>query len=124
MSDCPWLIGGVAYLKVDGTQYALKGNLTISIDAFARTPVAGMDGVHGYTEQPRAPEITADLSDLGGMSLQQLRAVCNSTVTIELRNGKTYVLRNAWTTDATELNGVEGSATVKFAGMAAEEMLP
>ena len=124
MSDCPWLIGGVAYLKVDGTQYALKGNLTISPDMFARTGVAGMDGVHGYTEQPRVPEITADLSDLGGMSLQQLRAVCNSTVTIELRTGKTYILRNAWTADATELNGVEGSATVKWQGMAAEEMLP
>jgi len=124
MSDCPWLIGGVAYLKVDGTQYALKGNLTVSLDAFERTGVAGMDGVHGYTEQPRVPSIEADLTDIGGLSMQQLRAVCNATVTVELRNGKTYILRNAWTSTAAELNGVEGSATVKWEGMQGEELLP
>jgi hypothetical protein len=125
MSDsCPNAIAGVAYLKVDGTQYALKGNLTISIGPFARTGVAGLDGVHGYTEQPRVPFISAEFSDIGGMSLVALQAVCNSTITTELINGKVYLLRNAWTSDAQELNGAEGTVTVKFEGLKGEEIMP
>lgn len=122
--SCPNGIAGVAYIKVDGYQYALKGNLTISIDAFERAGVAGMDGVHGYTEKPRVPFIEADFSDIGGLSLSALSGVCNSTVTVELANGKVYLLRNAWTSTARELNGEEGSVTTRFEGLRGEELMP
>lgn len=122
--SCPNGIAGVAYLKVDGTQYALKGNLTISIDGFEREGVAGMDGVHGYTQKPRVPFIEGDFSDIGGLSLSALEAVCNSTVTVELANGKVYLLRNAWTSTARELKGEDGSVTTKFEGMKGEEVMP
>ena len=120
---CPNRIAGVAYLRVDGVQYALKANLTISIDSFIREGVPGMDGVHGYKETPQTPYISAEISDLGGLSLQNLRAMCNNTVTAELANGKTYILRNAWTAAAMELNVADGQVTVRWEGMRGEELL-
>ena len=48
--------------------------------------------------------------------------MCDVTVTVELANGKVYVLRNAWTSTAREFKAADGQATVRFEGMAAEEM--
>jgi hypothetical protein len=118
----PRRIAGVAFIYVDGRQYPLRGNLTVSIDTLTRTGVAGMDGVHGFTETPRVPFIEGDFSDLGGLSLLALQAMDDVTVTVELANGKVYVLRNAWTSTAREFKGAEGQATVRFEGMAAEEL--
>lgn len=116
-------IAGVAYIFVDGRQYPLRGNLTISIDTVERVGVAGMDGVHGFTETPRVPFIEGDFSDIGQLSLITLQNMVNITVTAELANGKVYVLRNAWTSTAREFKAAEGQATVRFEGMAAEEIL-
>jgi hypothetical protein len=117
-------IAGVAYVFVDGQQYPLRGSLTISIDVLERTGVAGQDGVHGFTEQPRVPWIEGDFSDLGTLSLLALQAMADVTITAELANGKVYVLRNAWTATAREFNAAEGQAKIRFEGMAAEEMMP
>ncbi|WP_207458655.1 phage tail tube protein [Azospirillum sp. SYSU D00513] len=115
-------VAGTCYLKVDGTQYALRGGLTVSPDAFEREGIAGMDGVHGYKETPRVPSIAADLTDTDGLSLERLLAITNATVTAELANGKTYVLREAWTKGAHELDAAEGQVSVTFEGVKCEEM--
>jgi hypothetical protein len=124
MAYCPNAIAGVAYVKVDGEQYALRGDLTVSIDAVERAGIAGLDGVHGYTETPRVPFIEGSFSDIGGMSLKRIGEICNSTVTAELLNGKSYLLRNAWSSTARELNGAEGSVTIRFEGMSGTEIMP
>jgi len=116
-------IAGIAYVFVDGRQYPLRGGLTISTDTIERTGVAGQDGVHGFTETPRVPWIEGDFSDLGDLSLMQLQAMCDATVTAELANGKVYILRNAWTSAAREFNAADGQTSIRFEGMAAEEMI-
>lgn len=116
------IIGGVAYLKVDGTQYSLRGNLKVSPSSRERTGVAGQDGVHGYTEVPRIPFIEGDISDSGGLSVLDLEKLTDVTVTAELASGKTYVLRNAWVSGAREVNAAEGSMTLRFEGLSCEEI--
>jgi tail tube protein len=123
MSDTQYRIAGVAYLRVDGRQYALRGNLTVSIDMDEREGVPGQDGVHGYIERPRVPWIEGDLSDIGGLSIQALRRIRNTTVQAELANGKKYLLRNAWTSTALELNAADGQVTVRWEGMRGEELM-
>lgn len=124
MALCPNRIAGTAFLKVDGEQFALRGDLTISIDAFEREGIAGMDRVHGYTETQRVPFISGTFSDIAGLSLTRLSQICNGSVTAETVNGKTYLLRNAWTSTARELNAVEGSVAVTFQGLSGEEIMP
>jgi len=115
-------IAGTCYLKVDGTQYSLRGSLTVSPDDVEREGFAGQDEVHGYIEKPRVPSISADLTDTGGLSLDALRAMTDVTVTAELANGKSYVLRNAWTKGAHELNTAEGQVAVTWEGKKCEEI--
>ncbi|MBK8159128.1 MAG: phage tail tube protein [Rhodospirillaceae bacterium] len=117
-------VAGVAFIKVDGEQYALRGNLTVNIDAFTRTGVAGQDGVHGYTEAPQVPFISGDISDSAGLPLQDIAKITDSTVVAELANGKSYILRNAWAAESRELNAAEGTISVRFEGMQGEEIKP
>lgn len=116
-------IAGVAYVYVDGNQYPLRGNLTVSIDTIEREGVPGQDRIHGYIERPRVPWIEGDFSDLGGLSLVALQRMSDVTVTAELANGKQYIIRNGWTSTAREFDAAEGQATVRWEGMSSEELM-
>ncbi|WP_298214626.1 phage tail tube protein [Acidocella sp.] len=116
-------LGGTAFLKVDGTQYLLRGNWKVQPNNKQRTGVAGGDGVHGYTEKYLVPSIEGDISDMGGLSVQALQNIINSTVTLELVTGKTYVLQSAWYAGDGTLDGVQGQTAVKFEGMSCIENL-
>ena len=116
-------VAGVAYIRVDGEQFSLRGNLVVSIDSAEREGIPGQDGIHGYIERPRVPFIEGDLSDIGGLSIEQLRRMSNVTVQAELANGKKYVLRNAWTSTALELNTADGQTTCRWEGMRGEELM-
>ena len=48
-------IAGTAFVKVDGDQYPLRGNLTVSPSAVERAMIAGQNYVHGFSELPRVP---------------------------------------------------------------------
>jgi uncharacterized protein YlzI (FlbEa/FlbD family) len=107
---------GIAYVKADGNQLPLKGNYTVSPSRVERTGIAGQDYVHGFEESPRVPFIEGDISLLAEVSIEDLEAMTDVTVTAELANGKVYVLRNAWTKSAFELNTKEGTARVRWEG--------
>lgn len=115
-------IAGTAYLKVDGGQYALRGSFTVSIDAFEREGIAGQDAVHGHKEMPRVPFIEGDISLVPELSIEDLAEVTDATVTAELANGRVYLLREAWTAGARELDTEEGKTSVRFEGMSGEEL--
>ena len=42
----PNTFAGVAFLKMDGAQLQLKGNLSYSVQQFSREMMVGQDGVH------------------------------------------------------------------------------
>ena len=115
-------IAGIAYLKVDGALYPLRGNFTVSPSALERAGIAGQDYIHGFSEMPRLPVISGDVSLVPELSVDDVEAVVNATVTAELANGKTYVLREAWCTSALELNTREGQMRVTFQGVSCDEI--
>lgn len=116
-------IAGTAFIKVDGVQYDLRGNFKVMPATTENTGVAGADGVHGYTQKYVVPSIEADLTDTGGLSITTIYGLTNSTVTLELVNGKVYVLNQAWYSGPTNLNAVEGTLPVKFEGFNCTEIL-
>ena len=117
-------IAGIAYLKVEGDLYPLRGNFTISPSAIERAGIAGQDYVHGYSELPRVPYIEGDVSTVPELSVEDVADLVDVTVTAELANGKTYVLREAWSRAAFELNTREGQFRVRFEGVSCEEINP
>lgn len=117
-------LGGTAYLKVDGQQYKLRGNLKCTGFTPTRTGKAGVDGMHGYIETPAVPVIEYQFSDMGGLSIVQLGNITSSTITATLINGKSYVLSQGWHEgDAPALDPIDGSVSGKFAGMSGQEIL-
>ena len=115
-------IAGTAYLKVDSNMYPLKGNLTVSGSPIERAGIAGQDYVHGYQELPRVPYIEGDVSTLPELASQDIEQLFNVTVTAELVNGRTYVLRNAWTKGPLEINTHDGQFRIRFEGVSCDEM--
>ena len=114
-------VAGIAYLKVDGQQYDLVGNFSVSPSMIERAMLAGQDGVHGYSEMPRVPYIEGDIRLAPGLTVAQLDAMTNVTVTTELANGSTYSLQQAVTTAAHTINTRDGIVHVKWEGMDASQ---
>lgn len=115
-------IAGTAYLKYDSGMLPLKGNLTVSSSAVERTGIAGQDYVHGYQELPRVQYIEADVSTLPELSVTDLDNVIDATVTAELVNGRTYVLRNAWVKGPIDINTHDGQFRIRFEGLSCDEI--
>lgn len=115
-------IGGIATVRADGRQYALRGDFMVSPSYSERTGVAGMDGPHGYTEAPRIPFIAGTISTMEDLSIEELDAITDATVQADLINGKSYVLRAAWTKSAHEINTAQGSVAVRWEGLSCDEI--
>jgi hypothetical protein len=113
---------GIAFVTVDGNQYALRGNFTVSPSIVERTMIAGQDGVHGYQELPRVPYIEGDLSAVPTLNLDDLQAQVDSTVVAQLANGKQYTLINATCKAAFEENTRDGQLRVRWEGVGCQEL--
>ena len=109
-------------MKVDGAIYPLRGNFTVSPSSLERAGISGQDYIHGFSEMPRVPFIEGDVSLVPNLSMDDVQAVTQATVTAELANGKVYVLREAWCRAALELNTREGQARIRFEGVSCDEL--
>ena len=109
-------IAGTCYIKVNGKSYDLRGSMNISLGEFERQSVVGQDGYHGIIEKPRASFIECDLTDNVAVDIKELDNITGATVTVELINGKTGVLRDATQVKAIELTAEDGKMSVRFEG--------
>jgi hypothetical protein len=115
-------IAGIAFLKVDGVPFALRGNFTVSPSSVERTMIAGQDGVHGYQELPRVPYIEGDLSTVPGLLLEDLEAETDVTVVAQLANGMQYTLTGGTCKGGFENNTRDGQVRVRWEGLACQEI--
>jgi len=116
-------IAGVAFWSVDGRQLALRGNIEVMPSRMERTGIAGLDSVHGFSELPIVPYISGDVSTVPGTSVEDVDAVIDATITVELVNLNVYVLRNAWRAERSTINGRDGQFNVKFEGLTCDELV-
>ena len=71
---------------------------------------------------PVVPSIKGDISTKASVSLKDLEAIVDATVQVSLANGRTYVLTQAWTTGAFEINTQDGRFGIEFQGVTCEEI--
>lgn len=114
-------VGGVMFLAVDGQRWDAKGNFTYNLGRPKREAVVGSASVHGYKEMAQTPFCEGEITDVGSIPLDQLLGVTDATVTIELANGKVFVLRDAWYAAEGTANTEEGNVEVRFEGLSADE---
>jgi hypothetical protein len=106
--------GGLLAVKVDGVSYSGVGNFTFNIGKPLRAPLLGSTGVDGYSETPQAAFIAGEFRDGENVDLEALVGTSDATVTLELANGKTFVLANAWFEGDGTGNSQEGNFAVRF----------
>lgn len=116
--------GGIIEFKIDGQIYDAKGNFTYGLGINERTAIVGADGIHGYSEKIMAPFIEGEITDSNGLSLDDLGAITDSTITLTLANGKVIMLSHAWSVnkDGMSASTDEGNIPVKFEGQNAQEI--
>ena len=115
--------GGIVFLKINGTQYDVKGQATYNIVGKARTTILGQDGRHGFKEMPTVVSLELSLTDSGTLDLKALATIENATITLELANQKVITLRNAWATGDWDASSEEGEIKARFEALSAQEVL-
>lgn len=115
-------VGGIIYLKVGSELLQAKGSFTYNIGAPQREAVVGMDGVHGFKETPQVPYIEGEITDSNKLDLHTLVNARDVTVTLQLANGKTIVLQEAWYAADGTGNTEEGNLPVRYEGVSGEEI--
>ncbi len=113
---------GMIYFKIDARQYAAKGSFTYNLGAAKREAIIGADAVHGYKETPQAPFIEGEITDAADIDVGALLTLDGVTVTLELANGKTVVLRDAWYAGDGNVGTEEANIQIRFEGLGAEEV--
>lgn len=111
---------GTAFVSVNGEQFALRGNLTVSPSPVERTMVAGQDGVHGFQELPRVPYIEGDFSTLHALDLEAVLLQTDVTVIAQNANRWEYVLHNAVVKGGFEINARDGQTRIRWEGLNCE----
>ncbi len=113
--------GGVIFIKVNSMQLDAKGGWTYNHGSPMREAIVGADAVHGYSEKPQVPFCEGAITDSPDLDLAALKNTKDATVTMELANGKTFVLRGAWFAGEGSVTTEEGEVAVRFEGLQGEE---
>ena len=116
------MIAGTAFIKVDGKQYTLEGSLTVSINAVTREGKAGLSGVAGYSETSHIPFIEGAFYTTDEFKAEELSKVTDATITVNLANGRNYLLSNAWQSGDVEIDVAAGTSTIRFEGLQGKEI--
>ena len=114
-------IAGTAFVKVDGDQLTLSGTLKVDPSEFEREGMVGLSGVAGFNEKNVIPEVEIEIFVTSQTDLTKLKDLVDGSVTVELANGKVFVLRNAWLASRLPIDGAEGKLPIKFQGQKMEE---
>ncbi|WP_175829719.1 phage tail tube protein [Burkholderia cepacia] len=110
------LLAGITNAKIDGVTYQLEGKASYAVSRVKREALTGQDGFHGWKEMPVTGKIKMTLRDSGGLTVADFNAMRNSTVVLELANGKIVTGRNMGTTEPEEVDTEEGTFPVQFEG--------
>lgn len=115
-------VGGLISVEANGTTLRAKGNWTIFGLADKREGVYGADTFHGYKEMPQARGVEGTITDSADLNLTEFFNITNGTVRVQLANGKSYSVFEAFYVGDAGLETEEGEVKVRFEGARVEEV--
>lgn len=113
---------GKITLKTDGGVLDAKGSFTYNLGADKLTAIVGTDRVHGAYSQPQVPFIEGVITDGPGVDLRAVVTGRGLTVTLDLDNGKSIMLRQAWYAGEGTVTTEQGEIAVRWEGLSAAEI--
>lgn len=117
-------VGGIIQFKIDGTQYAAKGEFSYGYGYETRTSVNGVDRIHGFRTEVVPPFVEGEITDTGDISLEAIAGLTDATITLELGNGKIFALYHAFSVNPDGMvgNTDESNIAVRFEGLSARDV--
>ena len=112
-------LAGILFFKIDGELYQAKGGFTYNLGIPLREFILGSEG---YKETEQAAYIEGEITDHPDLDLKRLVLLDGVTVTLELANGKVFLLRNAWYAGDGNVASEDANITVKFEAPKGEEI--
>lgn len=109
-------------VTIAGTVREAVGSFTYNLGQPKREALVGADKVHGYKEMPQVAFIEGEIRDASDLDLAAFQNITDATFLLELANGKSIVLRNAWYAADGNIETEEANIEVRFEGIAAEEL--
>lgn len=109
-------------IQAGGRLYSAKGNFTWNLGLPKREAIIGADGTHGYKETAQVAFTEGEFTDMGNIDTRELVTMDDVTVSLQLGNGKTVVLPNAWYAGDGTGNTEESSIDVRFEAARGEEI--
>jgi len=108
------LRGGKISVKQNGIIRDAKGEFTCNVGYDKNDTIIGVDDVHGYSSKPQAGFCDGTITDSGDLDLDLLMNNNNETITVELANGKTFLLPSAWWAGEGDFTTSEGEIKVRW----------
>ena len=105
---------GIISFKIDGTAYDARGNFEYNLGIEKRTSIIGADGVHGYSAAPQPAFIRGEITDRGDLSVGQICELDGPNVTLDLANGKSILLREAFFVGEGTVGSEQGAFPVEL----------
>lgn len=122
----PSLRGGPAYVHIESEGFTLR-DLEVDITSFDNRNRIGnaADSGSGFTIGKQNSHVEFAIPDSCDLSLTDLGSICNATVTVLFKNGKSYTFVNAWNaTSDLGYSSNSGDVPVRFeSAQQAEEVL-
>lgn len=115
-------VGGVVSITIDGVSYELGESVSYSPFATSKTSSVGLRGVTGYTETGVAPFIEVEISTTADTLFSTLESLEDVIVELQLKNGLSYILRDAVVVDAPSADAASGRSTVRLEGSSMDEV--
>ena len=114
--------GGTMFFKIDSVLRDAKGSWTYNVGAPKREGLINTDlSIAGYKEMGQVPFVEGEITDQRDLVLADFVNLEDTTITLELANGKVFTLRNAWYAADGNVETEEGNIQVRFEGLEAEE---
>lgn len=107
-------VGGIITLKVDGSRYSAKGDFTYGLGTPKREPVIGTGDIAGYKETPQVAFVEGAITDSPDIKTVDIANITNATIVLELANGKSIVLREAYFAGDAQGTTGEGEFAIRF----------
>lgn len=106
---------GTCYIKVDGDQLAVTGNVEVPLTDIEREAFKTSGGVF-YSEKDVIAYVKLEAMIPKDFPREKITQSDDMTITVELASGSVYVLSGAFLINAAALKGDEGKAELEFNG--------
>lgn len=105
---------GVKQMLIDGEVMDVKGGVAYSLGGDKLESVMGVDRRHGSKVTRIVAYLEATITDRSGLDIKKLTKLSDSTITVDLENGKTVKFGHANYAADGKVTAEEGEVEARF----------